>query len=112
MVNGHPGFGASQPSHKNKIYHQKRKSHFNQHYQKKSYKKYKSYNRYKRQNNKDEKKEVKCFMCGQIGHIAPNCKKQKLNIFLIIIIIQKYLKIIIPFLQSIPKIINQNQQKT
>ena len=25
------------------------------------------------------KREVRCFKCGQKGHIAPNCRKQKLN---------------------------------
>ena len=27
------------------------------------------------------KKDVKCFKCGKIGHIAPNCRKQKINVF-------------------------------
>ena len=26
------------------------------------------------------KREVRCFKCGQKGHIAPNCRKQKLNV--------------------------------
>ena len=29
--------------------------------------------------HKKHKREVRCFKCGQKGHIAPNCRKQKLN---------------------------------
>ena len=59
-----------------KTQHNIRKS---QPYQKKKYKKYTNY---KKQNNTSKtkpKKEVKCFKCGKKGHIAPNCKKQKIN---------------------------------
>ena len=51
-------------------------------------KKFKKFEKFKPQNlndneqkiNKKHKKEVRCFKCGQKGHIAPNCKKQKVNV--------------------------------
>ena len=54
-------------------------------YREKPYKKFK---KFKPQNltdqkqkfHKKHKKEVRCFKCGQKGHIAPNCKKQKVNV--------------------------------
>ena len=47
---------------------------------KKNYKKYKFY-KHKSQNPiKSHKREIGCFKYGQKEHIAPNCKKQKINI--------------------------------
>ena len=34
----------------------------------------------KQKSHKKHKREVRCFKCGQKGHIAPNCRKQKLNV--------------------------------
>ena len=53
------------------------------HYKEKSYKKYKSH---KHKDDKPQiptkkhKREVRCFKCGKKEHIAPNCRKQKLNV--------------------------------
>ena len=54
------------------------------HYKEKPYKKYKKFkshkpNDQKQISHKKHKREVRCFKCGQKGHIAPNCRKQKLN---------------------------------
>ena len=49
----------------------------------KKYKKFKSHNKttdQKQKSHKKHKREVRCFKCGQKGHIAPNCRKQKLNV--------------------------------
>ena len=50
---------------------------------KKNYKKYK-FHRYKSQKPqnpiKSHKREIGCFKCGQKEHIAPNCRKQKINV--------------------------------
>ena len=55
------------------------------HYKEKPYKKYKKFkshksNDQKQKSHKKHKKEVRCFKCGQKGHIAPNCRKQKVNV--------------------------------
>ena len=72
------------PSQKHNIpkYTTKRKSYSNKEYSKKNYKKYKTH-KYKSQKPKPQKphkREIKCFKCGQKGHIAPNCRKQKINV--------------------------------
>ena len=37
--------------------------------------------KYKSQySTKPHKKEIKCIKCGKIGHIAPNCRRQKINV--------------------------------
>ena len=65
------------PSQKHKKY---------KHYKEKPYKNYKKYKSYKHKNDKPQiptkkhKQEVRCLKCGQKGHIAPNCRKQKLNV--------------------------------
>ena len=75
------------PSQKYNIskYSTKRKSYSKKEYSKKNYKKYKphKYKYYKPQPQnptKPHKREIRCFKCGQKGHIAPNCRKQKLNV--------------------------------
>ena len=56
------------------------------HFKEKPYKKYKKFKNQnkptdqKQKSHKKHKREVKCFKCGQKGHIAPNCRKQKLNV--------------------------------
>ena len=70
------------PSHKNKLTHypSKNKSYSNQDHPKKNYRKHKSH-KYKSQYlPKTHKKDIKCFKCGKIGHIAPNSRKQKINV--------------------------------
>ena len=74
------------PSQKHNIskYSLKRKFYSNKEYsKKKNYKKYKSH-RYKSQKPqnpiKSHKREIRCFKCGQKRHIAPNCRKQKINV--------------------------------
>ena len=53
------------PSHKNKMFHPKRKSPYSKTYPKKHYKKYKNYNKYKTQHHKNPtKKVINCFICG------------------------------------------------
>ena len=54
-------------------------------YKEKPYKKCKKIKSYKKDNQKQtphkkHKREVICFKCGQKGHIAPNCRKQKVNV--------------------------------
>ena len=36
----------------------------------------------KKKFHKKHKKEVRCFKCVQKGHIAPNCRKNKVNVLL------------------------------
>ena len=56
------------------------------HFKEKPYKKYKKFKGHKtspdqkQKSHKKHKKEVRCFKCGQKGHIAPNCRKQKVNV--------------------------------
>ena len=66
-------------------YSTKRKSYSNKDYSKKNYRKYKPHknksHKLQPQNpTKPHQKEIRCFKCGQKGHIAPNCRKQKLNV--------------------------------
>ena len=75
------------PSQKNNrpYYSSKRKSYSKQKYPKMNDRKHKSHkyksHKYKFQNlNKPHKREIKCFKCGKTGHIAPNCRKQKINV--------------------------------
>ena len=73
------------PSQKHNIskYTTKRKSYSNKEYSKKNHRKYKShrYKSKKPQNpTKPHKREIICFKCGQKFHIAPNCRKQKINV--------------------------------
>ena len=76
------------PSQKHKISkYSKRKSYSYKEYSKKNYRKYKPYKNKSHkpqpqtQNpTKPHKREIKCFKCGQKEHIAPNCRKQKLNV--------------------------------
>ena len=54
-------------------------------YKEKPYKKHKKFkpqnsNDNKQKFHKKHKKEVRCLKYGQKGHIAPNCKKQKVNV--------------------------------
>ena len=54
-------------------------------YKEKPYKKHKKFKSYKtddqkQKSHKKHKKEVICFKCGQKGHIAPNYRKQKVNV--------------------------------
>ena len=73
------------PSQKHNIskYSPKRKSYSNKEYLKNNYRKYKSH-KYKTQKPQNptepRKREIRCFKCGQKGHIAPNCRKQKINV--------------------------------
>ena len=55
------------------------------HYKEKPYKKFKKFKSHKsndqtQKTHKKHKKEVRCFKCGQKGHIAPNCRKNKVNV--------------------------------
>ena len=71
------------PSQKHNISkYSKRKSYSNKEYSKKKYRKYKSHKSNKTTQNptKPHKREIRCFKCGQKGHIAPNCRKQRLNV--------------------------------
>ena len=66
-------------------YHPHKKKKKKKHYKKKPYKKYKKIKSHKTNDKKQiphkkHKREVRCFKYGQKGHIAPNCKKQKLNV--------------------------------
>ena len=73
------------PSQKNNLpYYSSKCKSYSKH-PKKNDRKYKSHkyksHKYKSQNlNKPHKREIKCFKCGKIGHIAPNCRKKKINI--------------------------------
>ena len=63
----------------------KRKSYSNKDYSKRNYRKHKSHKyksqRYEPKNStKPHKREIRYFKCGQKGHIAPNCRKQKINV--------------------------------
>ena len=54
-------------------------------YKEKPYRKHKKFKPYKTDDQKQKlhkkhKKEVRCFKCGQRGHIAPNCRKNKVNV--------------------------------
>ena len=54
-------------------------------YKEKSYKKHKKFKPHKTDDQKQKlhkkhKKEVRCFKYGQKGHIAPNCRKNKINV--------------------------------
>ena len=64
----------------NAHYPSKRKSYSNQDQPKKNYRKSKSHKYKSQYPHKTQKKDIKCFKCGKIGHIAPNCRKQKINI--------------------------------
>ena len=70
------------PHKKNNLpnYSSKRKSYSNQDHPKKNYRKHKTH-KYKSQcPTKPHKKEIKCLKCGKIAHIAPNCRRQKINV--------------------------------
>ena len=74
------------PSQKHHISkYSKIKSYSNKDYSKKNYRKHKSHKyksqKYQPQNStKPHKREIRCFKCGQKGHIAPNCRKQKIDV--------------------------------
>ena len=70
------------PSQKNKLTHypSKRKSYSNQDQPKKNYRKHKTHKYKPQYPSRTHKKDIKCFKCGKIGHIAPNCRKQKINV--------------------------------
>ena len=71
------------PSQKHNISkYSKRKLYSNKEYSKKKYRKYKSHKSNKTTQNptKPHKREIRCFKCGQKEHIAPNCRKQRLNV--------------------------------
>ena len=72
------------PSQKHNIskYSHKRKSYPNNEHSKKKYRKYKpdKSDKTPQTHTKPHKKEIRCFKCGQKGHIAPKCRKQRINV--------------------------------
>ena len=68
------------PLHKLTHYPSKHKSYSNQDQPKENYRKHKSHKYKSQYPPRTHKKDIKCFKCGKIGHIAPNCRKQKINV--------------------------------